>query len=73
MYYSILLYTQGENVYLIPALWAIGVALFLFMFISIFVQRRAGVRLKNELEELEKVKQNNVEYEFVLKAMRLCT
>ena len=73
MYYSILLYTQGENTYLIPALWAIGVALFLFMFISIFVQRRAGVRLKNELEELEKVKQNNVEYEFVLKAMRLCT
>ena len=73
MYYSILLYTQGENTYLIPALWAIGVALFLFMFISIFVQRRAGVRLKNELEELEKVKQDNVEYEFVLKAMRLCT
>ena len=60
MYYSILLYTQGENTYLIPALWAIGVALFLFMFISIFVQRRSGARIKNELEELEKVKQNNV-------------
>ena len=72
MYYSILLYI-GENAYLIPTLWAIGVVLFFFLFVSIFVQRRAGSRLKNELVELEKVKQNNVEYEFVLKAMRLCT
>ncbi|ADE81478.1 hypothetical protein PRMUPPPA20_23270 [Xylanibacter ruminicola] len=39
----------------------------------IFVQRRAGRKLQTELVELEKVRQNNVESEFVLKAMKLST
>lgn len=38
-----------------------------------FVQRRAGRKLQTELVELEKVRQNNVESEFVLKAMKLST
>ena len=71
--YSLLLYTQTENKYLVPMLWAIGIALLIVLIIMIFVQRRTGGRLKRELTDLDKVKQNNIEYEFVLKAMHLCT
>jgi signal transduction histidine kinase len=39
----------------------------------IFVQRRAGRKLQTELVELEQVRQNNVESEFMLKAMKLST
>ncbi|MBR0187254.1 MAG: HAMP domain-containing histidine kinase [Prevotella sp.] len=68
-----LLYTQSESPYLVPALWLGGALLFLWLFIMIFVQRRAGRKLQTELVELEKVRQNNVESEFVLKAMKLST
>lgn len=71
--YSLLLYTQTENQYLIPMLWGIGIVALIALVIMIFVQRRVGSHLKRELTELDKVKQNNVEYEFVLKAMHLCT
>lgn len=71
--HSLLLYTQTENQYLIPMLWAIGIVALIALVIMIFVQRRVGSHLKRELTELDKVKQNNVEYEFVLKAMHLCT
>jgi signal transduction histidine kinase len=54
-------------------LWAIGIVLLLALIIMLFLQRRAGGRLKRELRDLGKVKQNNIEYEFVLKAMHLCT
>ena len=71
--YNLLLYTQTENSLLVPALWVGGALLFLWLFIMIFVQRRAGRKLQTELVELEKVRQNNVESEFVLKAMKLST
>ncbi len=71
--YNLLLYTQSESPYLVPALWLGGAMLFLWLFIMIFVQRRAGRKLQTELVELEKVRQNNVESEFVLKAMKLST
>ncbi|MBP3248233.1 MAG: HAMP domain-containing histidine kinase [Prevotella sp.] len=71
--YNLLLYTQSESPYLVPALWLGGALLFLWLFIMIFVQRRAGRKLQTELVELEKVRQNNVESEFVLKAMKLST
>lgn len=71
--YNLLLYTQTENSLLVPALWVGGALLFLWLFILIFVQRRTGRKLQHELVELEKVRQNNVEYEFVLKAMKLST
>ena len=71
--YSLLLYTQTENQFLVPMLWAAGIVAFLVLVILIFVQRRTGIRIKNELAELDKVKQNNIEYDFVLKAMHLCT
>ena len=68
-----MLYTQVENKYLVPMLWGIGIVALLVLIIMIFVQRRTGSRIKTELAELDKVKQNNIEYEFVLKAMHLCT
>lgn len=71
--YNLLLYTQTENSLLVPALWVGGALLFLWLFILIFVQRRTGRKLQHELVELEKVRQNNVESEFVLKAMKLST
>ena len=71
--YNLLLYTQSESPYLVPALWLGGALLFLWLFIMIFVQRHAGRKLQTELVELEKVRQNNVEFEFVLKAMKLST
>ena len=71
--YNLLLYAQTENSLLVPALWVGGALLFLWLFILIFVQRRTGRKLQHELVELEKVRQNNVESEFVLKAMKLST
>ena len=71
--YHLLLYTQTENSLLVPALWVGGALLFLWLFILIFVQRRTGRKLQHELVELEKVRQNNVESEFVRKAMKLST
>ena len=70
---SLLLYTQTENKYLIPMLWIFGIVIFLALLILLFIQHRAGSRLKRELTELDKVKQGNIEYEFVLKAMHLVT
>lgn len=49
-----------------------GVAAIL-LFALIFIQRRTGKRLKGELAELAKIRQGNVEYEFILKAMKLST
>lgn len=70
---SLLLYTQTENNYLIPVLWIIGGIVFLVLFVMIFVQKLTGKRIKRELAELDKVKQNTIEYEFILKAMHLAT
>ena len=69
----LLLYTTTDNVYLIPVLWGIGILVMVLLILAIFIQRRTSLRLKGELEELEKVRQGNIEYEFVLKAMNLCT
>ena len=71
--YNLLLYAQTESPFLVPALWIGGALLFMWLLIMIFVQRRSGRKLQTELVELEKVRQNNVEYEFVLKAMKLST
>lgn len=41
------------------------------LIIFAFTQRRTGKVLKKELDELDKVRQNNIEYEFILKAMKI--
>ena len=70
---KLLLYTQTDTTWLLPALWIGGAVIVVWLFVMIFFQRRAGLRLKNELVELHKARQSNIEYEFVLRAMHLCT
>lgn len=70
---GLLLYTQAEKTYYLPLMWAIGILLLIILFVFVVLQYRWNRRLKNELAELENLRQGNVEYEFVLKAMKLCT
>ncbi|MBR0166040.1 MAG: hypothetical protein IJQ13_04085, partial [Prevotella sp.] len=58
---------------MIHFIWGVGLLLLIGLVASLYIQRRTGLRLKSELAELEKVKEGNVEYEFILKAMKLCT
>lgn len=68
---NLLLYVHTENMWLIAVQWGFALLLLVFLFISIFFQRRTGKRLKAELDELEKIRKGNVEYDFILKAMKI--
>lgn len=68
---SLLLYTHTENPLSVYLLWGVAVLVLLLLIIFAFTQRRTGKILKNELDELDKVRQNNIEYEFILKAMKI--
>ena len=70
---KLLLFIQLDESMLIPIFWSVGVLVAVLLIVGVFLQRRTGVNLKRELAELDKVRQNNIEYEFVLKAMNLCT
>ena len=69
----LLLYSQLENPYMIHILWVLGLLLTLGLIVSLILQRRTGLKLKDELTELDRLKEGNVEYEFVVKAMKLST
>lgn len=70
---GLLLYSQLENPMMIYFIWGLGILLTIGLIISFILQRRTGQRLKNELAELNRLKEGNVEYEFVVKAMKLST
>lgn len=53
--------------------WVVGIILLLTFVALLFYQRRMGKELQSELAQLEKVKKHNIEYELVLKAMKLST
>ncbi len=53
--------------------WTLLIFVLLIFLVLIFVQRKEGRVLAYELSLLDSVKKSNVEYEFVLKAMRLST
>lgn len=53
--------------------WVVGIIIVLLLAVLFFFQRKAGKKLRVELEQLSKLTKQNVEYEFVLKAMRLAT
>lgn len=55
----------------IPIFWGVSLLVFALLLLGIFFQHRTGTRLKHELAELDKVRQDNIEYEFILKAMRI--
>ena len=68
---SILLNTSFFSAHSVMLIWIGGGILFLLLCYGIFRQWRTGKRLRKELIEIEKVRQNNIEYDFVLKAMKI--
>jgi signal transduction histidine kinase len=70
---GLFLYTYVGNSLMAYAIWGLGGVAAILLFVLIFIQRRTGKRLKGELAELAKIRQGNVEYEFILKAMKLST
>ena len=68
-----LLVTQQGSVGTEVLIWVVGIILLLVFFMMLFRQYREGKALESELAQLAKVKKHNVEYELVLKAMKLST
>lgn len=68
---SLLLYTHTENPLSVYLMWGVALLVLVLLIIFAFTQRRTGKVLKKELDELDKVRQNNIEYEFILKAMKI--
>ena len=53
--------------------WIVGIILFVLLCTLIVRQKVQGKKLKKELEEIEEQSKHNIEYEFILKAMRLAS
>jgi len=70
---GLLLYVNSDNTLLFYLLWIGGFLAMVLLIALIFRQRSVGIRLRTELTELDKARRSNVESEFVLKAMKLCT
>ena len=68
---GLLLYAYSDNERLIPILWGVSLLIAVLLIYGIFRQRSTSAKLNKELQELEKTRQNNVEYEFILKAMKI--
>ena len=73
MMQGLLLYTQSQSPILIHLMWGAGILLLIGLIVAVILQQRTGRKLKDELDELDRLKEGNVEYEFILKAMKLCT
>ncbi len=54
-------------------LWVAGLPMVIILAVILFYQMRQYRRLKMDLSQLAKVKRHNIEYELVLKAMKLST
>ena len=67
------MYSSIISSYMAYVIWEVGIAAIILLILLIFFQRRTGKRLKGDLAELSKIRQGNVEYEFILKAMKLST
>mgnify|MGYP002623380949 CR=1 FL=1 len=67
-----LLYTSQQSSIIDYATWIVLLLIAFVMVYFIFLQFHHSRQLKSELAELSKLQKHNVEYEFVLKAMRLC-
>lgn len=70
---GLLLYSQLDNPFMIYFIWGLGILLTIGLIVSVIFQRRTGQKLRDELAELDRLKEGNVEYELVVKAMKLCT
>ena len=70
---ELVLATQQNAVGTEILIWVVGSILLLTFLVLAFYQRKEGKELESELAQLEKVQKHNVEFEFVLKAMKLST
>lgn len=68
---SILLYVSILSGSSVVWIWILGGVLFLLLSVCVYRQWNEGRRLQAELAEMEKVWQSNIQYEFVLKAMKV--
>ena len=62
-----------RNISSVQIMWILSALIFLLLLFLIYRQYMRRRQLKNDLSEIEKMMQSNVEYEFVLKAMHLAT
>ena len=62
-----------KSYYTDALIWILMTMLFVLFVWAIFRQRKTSKRLSFELEQLDKLTENNIESEFVLKAMHLAT
>ncbi|MBO7128576.1 MAG: HAMP domain-containing histidine kinase [Prevotella sp.] len=62
-----------RNISSVQIMWILSALIFLLLLFLIYRQYMKRRQLKNDLSEIEKMMQSNVEYEFVLKAMHLAT
>ncbi|MBR1485412.1 MAG: HAMP domain-containing histidine kinase [Prevotella sp.] len=70
---ELLLYASKQSSFYDLLLLALLIALLLAAVVLLFWQRRQGKELTYELSQLGKLQKSNVEYDFVLKTMRLST
>ena len=70
---TLLLYSSQQSQWVAIVTWVLLVALLLVSVILIVWQYRKGKELAYEISQLGKIQKNNVEYDFVLKSMRLST
>jgi len=68
-----ILYTSFGSFTSVHVMWIVAALLLVFLLYQIYKQYKYRKQLQNELWEIDKMMQSNVEYEFVLKAMHLAT
>ncbi len=68
---NLLLYAYSDSPWIFVLQWGMGLLILVFLIVSVYMQRRTGKRLKGELDELDKIRRGNVEYDFILKAMKI--
>ena len=68
---NLLLYAYSDSPWIFVLQWGFGLLILVFLIVSVYMQRRTGKRLKGELDELDKIRRGNVEYDFILKAMKI--
>lgn len=67
------LFATGQSQITDILLWVILTVALIASIVLIYVQRRMGKWLAFELSQLDKIKKNDIEYEFILKTMKLST
>ena len=70
---ALLLYTNQQSLLGTVLIWLAAFLLFCGGIVLLFIQRHTGRALQSELQQLDKVRQHHIEYDFVLKAMHLST